>query len=602
MKSLNRIFAAAAVAAAFVSTALAAGPSFIPVPLSPGATPGFSDETAGDQKGGWIDEGPNDLGVFAPGTRDFIGGVRFSIASERENPGRTCIVLGGPARPWMPQSAALPAVGRKGEPVSGKSLYLLHAAAGMSHSEAHGTVGTVTVVYGDGKEQAFPVRAGIEAADWAANASWENAKLAWTDYNLSTQVALFLSRFDLGDKPLRELRFSAGDSTWMVVAATVGDTVSPRPLRWTASEAISRKFNAPKPFDELPAVPAGKKPRNVIFCFGDGMGQGALDAASMHLWGGTGRLVMQQMPHAALIATHSADKPVTDSAASGTALMCGRKTKNGYIGMDPAGRPLVSLASLAHGRGMGSAVLSNDSLAGATPSSSFAHVKNRREYPAIAADAVKAGFDVIFGSRSHLDAFIPKEKDGIRTDGRDIIDEMKKLGYVYVETPDALVSVPGGKKVFGLLGGDYYEGDTAFADAAAWAIDRLSPNEKGFFLFAEGTRPDHGGHKNNPELLVSGVVQVDWLVRRALEFATKRDDTLVLVTADHETGGVQAVAGSGGSATETLHFSTFSHTGAHVPLYAWGPGAELFSGVMDNTDVAKTVAFLLGLSFPESAK
>ena len=108
-----------------------------------------------------------------------------------------------------------------------------------------------------------------------------------------------------------------------------------------------------------------------------------------------------------------------------------------------------------------------------------------------------------------------------------------------------------------------------------------------------------GGHGNNPETLVSGVVQVDWLVRKAIDFAIERGDTLVLVTADHETGGVQAVAGNGGATPETIHFSSFGHTGAHVPLYAFGPGAERFTGVMDNTDVAKTIAFLLGLSFPD---
>ena len=578
-----------------------AGPSFIPVPMPPGATTGFSDKTAGDRQGGWIDDGPNDIGVLEPGTREFLSGIRFAIASGKENPGRTCIVLGGPARDWMPQEATLPALGRKGEPVQGQSLYLLHAAAGMGHSEAHGTVGTLTIVYGDGTEEALPVRAGIEAADWARNESFDNAKMAWTDYNLSTQVALFLTRFDLQDKPLREFRLAAGDSTWMVVAVTVGDTVPFRPLRWTADQVISREFHAPEPPASLPEVPAGRRPRNVIFCFGDGMGQGALDLASMHLWNAPGRLVMQQMPHATLVATHSADKPVTDSAAAGTALACGRKTNNGFVGLDPKERPLASLAVLAHAKGMGTAVLSNDALVGATPAAFYAHSTDRRNRPVVAEAVLAAGFDVLLGSNKHAGFFHSEANGGLREDGRDIVAEMEALGYAFADDPAALADIPAGRKVLGLLGGDFYEGDTAFADAAAWAMRRIAGNPKGFFLFAEGTRPDHGGHGNNPEVLVSGVVQVDWLVRRALDFAAERGDTLVLVTADHETGGVQTVAGIGGAAPEAVNFSTFGHTGAHVPLYAYGPGAELFHGVMDNTDVSKTIAFLLGLSFPEVA-
>ena len=576
------------------------GPAFTVIPMHQGATTGFSDTVADDHEGGWIDAGPNDLGVIPPGSRDYAKNIHFLISSEMEHPGRTCIVLGGPDRPWMPQEAMLPALGSKGTPVHGKFLYLLHAAADMSHAEAHDTVGTVTVVYDDGAETNLAVRAGIDAADWQSNASYDNAAMAWTDYNLSTQVALFASRFPVVDKPLRELRFRAGESTWMVVAATVGDEVPLRPIRQQMS--LTRKFERPEPPRRLPGIAVGLKPRNVIFCFGDGMGQGALDVASMHLWHAPGRLVMQQMPHATLIDTHSANQPVTDSAAAGTALACGRKTNNGFVGLDPEQRPLASLAALAHAKGLGSAVLSNDSLLGATPASFYAHSTDRRARATIAGQVPDAGFDVLIGNAGHAGFFRPVADGGQREDGRDIIAEMEEKGYAFAETQEALDSLPADSKVLGLFGTDFYEGDTALADAAEFAWNRLAARHPaGFFLFCEGTRPDHGGHGNNPETLVSGVVQVDWLVRKALDFAIRRGDTLVLVTADHETGGVQAIAGIGGSTPETIHFSTFSHTGAHVPLYAFGPGAERFTGVMDNTDVAKTIAFLLGLSFPEPA-
>ena len=574
-----------------VAPSLSAAPSFTTIPMQKGATTGFSDTLANDREGGWIDAGPNDLGVIPAGSRDYAG-VRFLVASEKEHSGRTCIVLGGPERPWMPQEATLPALGSKGTPVQGKALYLLHAADGTDR--ASGDVGSVTVVYEDGTEGAISVRAGADVGDWLRNRGHANAAMAWTDYNQSTQVALFASRFPLADKPIRELRFRAGGATWMVVAASVGDETPLRPIRQQTS--ITRSFHAPQPPKSLPSFSDGIRPRNVVFCFGDGMGQGALDVASMHLWHAPGRLVMQQLPHATLIDTHSANQPVTDSAAAGTALACGRKTNNGFVGIDPDQRPLVSLAALAHARGLGSAVLSNDSLLGATPASFYAHSPDRRARAAIAAWAPECGFDVLVGSAAHAGFFRPASAGGQREDGRDLVAEMEEKGYAFADLPQMLATLPADRKVLGLLGGDFYEGDTALAEAADFAMRRLAKSHPtGFFLFCEGTRPDHGGHGNNPETLVSGVVQVDWLVRKAIDFASERGDTLVLVTADHETGGVQAVAGNGGATPETIHFSSFGHTGAHVPLYAFGPGAERFTGVMDNTDVAKTIAFLLGL-------
>ena len=583
--------------AAFLAVApsLHAAPSFTVIPVHQGATTGFSDSLADDHEGGWIDAGPNDLGVIPAGSRDYAG-VRFLVASEKEHSGRTCIVLGGPERPWMPQEATLPALGSKGTPAQGKFLYLLHAADGTDR--ASGDVGSIAVVYEDGSEGTISIRAGADVGDWLRNRGHANAAMAWTDYNQSTQVALFASRFPLEDKPIRELRFRAGGTTWMVVAATVGDEAPLRPIRQQTT--ITRSFRAPQPPKSLPSFSDGIRPRNVVFCFGDGMGQGALDVASMHLWHAPGRLVMQQLPHATLIDTHSANQPVTDSAAAGTALACGRKTNNGFVGIDPDQRPLVSLAALAHARGLGSAVLSNDSLLGATPASFYAHSPDRRARAAIAAWAPECGFDVLVGSAAHAGFFRPASAGGQREDGRDLVAEMEEKGYAFADLPQTLATLPADRKVLGLLGGDFYEGDTALAEAADFAMRRLAKSHPtGFFLFCEGTRPDHGGHGNNPETLVSGVVQVDWLVRKAIDFAIERGDTLVLVTADHETGGVQAVAGNGGATPETIHFSSFGHTGAHVPLYAFGPGAERFTGVMDNTDVAKTIAFLLGLSFPD---
>ena len=109
-------------------------------------------------------------------------------------------------------------------------------------------------------------------------------------------------------------------------------------------------------------------------------------------------------------------------------------------------------------------------------------------------------------------------------------------------------------------------------------------------------------HGTNQELSVRGTLQVDWAVKQAVEFARKNRDTLVLVTADHETGGLSAIMSRSAGNRLTIHYATTSHTAAPVHLYAFGPGASLFSGVIDNTDIGKTIAHLWKLRLPQPRK
>ncbi len=572
----------------FLGSALFAA-AIRPVDLSSAANTAFADEKADDRRGGWTDQGTNDLRVLTPGSLD-AGGVPFTILSDRETDGKSCIVLGdGKKRDYLPRTAELEFT----TPVTGKVLYLLNGSAWSGKS---GSVsGRLTVTYTDGKSQEFRVRAGRDTADWWGSSSYSNAVRVWSKYNNNSQVSLYVSKFRLDDKPLKSIRFAAEEAVWMIAAASIGDDVQPRAIRksWT----LVRNYPAPPPVDaaELAARPQTGTPRNIIMIIGDGMGQGAQRLASLHAHGEPGRLVMEQLPAAGLALTHSANNSVTDSAASGTALSSGYKTNNGMVGVAPDKSKRNSIAEAARDSGRSVGIITTDSLTGATPGAYLAHVEHRGMTEAIADFASKSGFDILTGSDAG--PFLPRNAGGKRGDGRDIFAELRQAGYREANDPATLSGLPAGK-VYGTVN-NWLSDTELLSKYAAAAFERLNANPRGFFVMVECSYPDYGGHGNNPELSTQGVLMADFLVRAALDFAGKRNDTLVVVTADHETGGISAAPNRGNPKRPFLYYTTTNHTGTPVAIFACGPGANRFAGVLDNTDIPTTLAGLWNLRIGE---
>ena len=583
MRKVNTFLAGVA------ATVLAASAAFVPVPFGNGANSSFLDDEADDQKGGFIDLGSNDLRMLPSGEQD-IGGIPFQIAPASTSSDKACIVLGGHRRTYLAQSAEV----KLAKPLRGDCLYLLHASS-FTSADDKPIVGSLHLVYEGGAKEERHVRIGRDVGDWLASRSYRNAVRAWTIYNNNTQVSLFVSTFPLArGKKLAAFSFTADEGLWVVAGATVGDRRKPRQV--PVDLRISRSYKFPDLYEKpLPVYPVGAKPRNVVFILGDGMSIGSVTFASNFLRQRPGALVMNQLPYAGFATTYSANADVTDSAASATAFACGRKTNNSMLGMLPDKSHVDSIATRAHAAGFAVGLMTDDPFVGATPSAYYAHVPVRSYSEDIIRDAAKCDFEILLGYHCRR-YFLPQAKGGKRRDGRDILSEMTGKGYQLCETFASFIEAPRDKRVLAQLKDGELDEESRYKQLTETALNRLSQDGKRFFVLIESGDPDHGSHANKPTQTVLGVVKIDWAARTAVDWSLAHGgDTLVVVMADHETGGVNATV-SPATGKATVHYGATSHTATPVPVFAFGPGAELFEGLYDNTDVAKRLAQLLDLT------
>lgn len=319
-----------------------------------------------------------------------------------------------------------------------------------------------------------------------------------------------------------------------------------------------------------------KTAKNVIFLIGDGMGLNQVLAAMTVQ---QDALAMEQATHVGLQKTHSANKYITDSAASGTAMACGKKTYNGAIGVDVNRQPLESILKVAERRGLATGLVSTSAITHATPASFIASDTSRNNYEAIAADFLETDIDVFIGGG--LDHFAD------RKDGRDLTEELRQKGYTVATDNETFVDVTEGKLAAFTAPGHNprtSEGrDDMLPFATKKAIELLSQDEDGFFLMVEGSQIDWGGHANDESYVLEETLDFDAAVRVAMDFAKENEETLVVVTADHETGGMVVLNGDLESNTIETAFTTGGHTGSLIPVFSYGPYAELFTGIYENT-------------------
>ena len=321
---------------------------------------------------------------------------------------------------------------------------------------------------------------------------------------------------------------------------------------------------------------ADKTPKNIIIFIGDGMGVAQLSAA-MTIHGQEFNL--EKFPFAGLIKTHAADAYITESAAAGTAIATGVKTNNGMIGMKPDSTSVSSITETANKNGLASGVVSTSALTHATPAAFVAHNVGRDNYEEIASDFLNGTIDVfIGGGENHFRR---------RRDGEDLAIKLKEQGFEVVYNMDDLKKSTS-PKLAGLLARGHMpkasEGRMGMLrEMTLKAIETLSKNPKGFVLMVEGSMIDWGAHENNLDYFVAEVIDFDDAIGAALEFAKADGKTLIVVTADHETGGLSLIGGDIASRTVTPHFSSSDHTASMVPVFSYGPGAEKFSGISENT-------------------
>ena len=326
----------------------------------------------------------------------------------------------------------------------------------------------------------------------------------------------------------------------------------------------------------------GELPRNVILFIGDGMGFEQVKAAGLYLHGETGTLSFESFPHAGAARTAAADAKITDSAASGTAMATGVKVNNGVISMAIPGDGRELETALEHWRRLGRSVglVTTTAMTHATPAAFGAHEPSRANADQIARDYLdQTRPDVLLGGGG-----IGMSPDAAREAGYTVVTD--RAGLLALDT-DAVARLSG---QFGESHLPYvYDGCDGtlprLPEMTATALAILGRNPEGFFLMVEGGRIDHAGHENHIERNVIETVEFDAAVREALEWTGSREDTLIVVTADHETGGLSVVEGRGQGQFPAVTWSTGNHTDADVPVYATGPNSESVTGVFENTGI-----------------
>ncbi len=359
------------------------------------------------------------------------------------------------------------------------------------------------------------------------------------------------------------------------------DTLETAPPATTAPVTGTAPATAP----EIPAPDnRQRRPKNIILMIGDGMGISQITAG---MYSNGNRLNLERFPVIGLHKSYSSDNLVTDSAAGATAFSAGVKTYNGAIGVSRDTLPVVTILELAEAAGLPTGLVSTSSIVHATPASFIAHNRYRKNYEEIAADFLKTEVDLFIGGGARY--FNRRESDT-----RNLVRELQARNYLvenFVEK-DIQEIRPDVSKNYAYLTADseplpFAQGRDYLVPAAAMApgfLDRRDTKNRGFFLMIEGSQIDWGGHANNSDYIISEMIEFDNAIGEVLRFAAADGETLVIITADHETGGYAIQSGSKMGEIDGAFTSDY-HTADLIPVFAYGPGAEHFSGIFENTAI-----------------
>lgn len=335
-------------------------------------------------------------------------------------------------------------------------------------------------------------------------------------------------------------------------------------------------------------------PKNIIVMIGDGMGISQVTAGRTY----KGSLALDKFRTIGLLLTHAYGKDyITDSGAAATALASGVKTYNGAIGVGPDKKRVETALERAEQVGKKTGIVVSCSITHATPACFVTHVPTRTMQLEIAEQMSGADVDIYLGSGWGW--FLPKAKGGRRTDEKDLVSRMQERGYVYVSSDSGFQSLnlTTSEKILGLFAENHVSEAQnrrpSLAEMTAKAISFLSGSGDGFFLMVEGSQIDWAGHDNKSDQIALEMVDFDDAIGEALRFAQENQETLIIVTADHETGGYSLVGGSLEKRQIDGKFIHGSHTGVMVPLFGIGPSAERFAGIQENSNVGKILLDLL---------
>ena len=320
-----------------------------------------------------------------------------------------------------------------------------------------------------------------------------------------------------------------------------------------------------------------QKAKNIILFIGDGMGPNQVALAKFATGGPDHKLSFENFPITGIVYNHSSDSLYTDSAAAATTWATGVKTKNGYLAVDAEKKFLPTIPELLSTKGYKSGLVSTSSITHATPAAFYAHIDNRDKEKEIAKMLIDSDIDIALGGGQEF--FDAPPEDG--------------LFMIYDNTLLDSLLLNSKEQVIGLFAEDGFDrrlGTPTQLEMTQVALNFLknkSQNCAGFFLMSEGSQIDWAGHDNDAQYMLVEFADFDATVQAATDFAIKNQDTLILVTADHATGGLVLQRPKGSNVR--AQWTTGSHDLSPTNIYAYGPGSKLFSGVMDNTEIFERI-------------
>lgn len=341
------------------------------------------------------------------------------------------------------------------------------------------------------------------------------------------------------------------------------------------------------PFSLIQAQQKADAPLNVILMIGDGMGLSQI-SAGMYVNGN--KTVLEDFPVIGLSKTHATKNLVTDSAASGTAMACGEKTYNGAVGISAKNIKLKSILEICEENGYNTGLIATSSIVHATPASFYANVHSRRKYEEIAVQLSESEVDYFIGGGKN---FFQK-----REDERNLIKEMTS-----VEVVKNLRAYK--KSTADRIGFFTYDGeppsinegrDPLLGEYLSATLEKLSSREEPFFVMVEGSQIDWGGHANDIDYITSEFLEFNNTIGVAVNFAKKNPNTLVIVTADHETGGLAVIKGSTKPFRVEASFNTLGHSATMVPVFSYGNASQLFGGIYENTQIFQKMKNAMNLN------
>jgi alkaline phosphatase len=367
-------------------------------------------------------------------------------------------------------------------------------------------------------------------------------------------------------------------------------------------QAPQNSFPDPRPPAPTNEEYVGPDARNVILFIGDGMGVGHVSAASDLLSFPGGTLAMVDTPHVALVRTWVADNLAPDSASTGTAMATGFKTRKKAVGVLEDGRVVRNLFEVARDHGRTTGVITTSGVVDATPATFTVHVEWRDDYHEIFEKMLASGTDLMIGG--DWTRFSKAKKNPAYLDLLARAEELgQDHGYQVIRDPSSIATAE--LPLLALFpprpsGGNSH--GPPLAATALRGIELLGEGPEGFVLLVECEITDEFGHSNDIEEVMNGMRELNDAVAAVLEATEDDGDTLVVVTADHDTGTLAVTDGDFREGRVRVQWATGDHSSQWVPLFAFGPGADRFTGVLDNTEVGQLIAGALGLEpFPQLA-